>query len=163
MDSLETSLDPTPRVEFAIVADAVQAVGGKLYVLGGGWDMLWVGSFPARHPSMGIGIRIRVPWSQIEEFTMSVDLVDEDGRSLFGGKRFSQKIKVTRRLGRPAGSDTGVTRAFTFNNLLFPKPGGYAFPIFVGSVEVARIRFRVDKRTARPRRPAPGQVPPGDA
>ena len=163
MDSLETSLDPTPRVEFAIVADAVQAVGGKLYVLGGGWDMLWVGSFPARHPSMGIGIRVRVPWSHLDEFTLSVDLVDEDGMSLFGGKRFSQKIKVRRRLGRPAGADTGVTRAFTFNNLLFPKPGGYAFPIFVGSTEVARIRFRVDKRTARPRRPAPGPVPPGDA
>ena len=151
MESFEASLDPAPRVEFAMVADAVQAMGGKLYVLGGGWDMLWVGSFPARHPSMGIGLRIRVPWSHIDEFELSVDLVNEDGKSLFGGKRFSQRIKVTRRLGRPAGSDTGVTRAFTFNNLLFPKPGGYAFPIFVSGTEVARVRFRVEKRAGRPR------------
>lgn len=163
MDSLEATLDPTPRVEFAMVADAVQAVGGKLYVLGGGWDMLWVGSFPARHPSMGLGLRIRVPWSHIDEFTLSVDLVDEDGKSLFGGKRFAQKIKVKRRLGRPAGSDTGVTRAFTFNNLLFPRPGGYAFPIFVESTEVARIRFRVEKRIGRPRPATPGAATPGDA
>ena len=145
-----------------MVADAVQAVGGKLYVLGGGWDMLWVGSFPARHPSMGIGMRIRVPWSHIDEFALSVDLVDEDGKSLFGGKRFSQRIKVTRRLGRPAGSDTGVTRAFTFNNLLFPRPGGYAFPIFVGSSEVARIRFRVQKRSDHPRQAPRGSTTPAD-
>ena len=145
-----------------MVADAVQAVGGKLYVLGGGWDMLWVGSFPARHPLMGIGIRIRVPWSHINEFSLSVDLVDEDGKSLFGEKRFSQRIKVTRRIGRPAGSDTGVTRAFTFNNLLFPKPGGYAFPIFVGSTEVARIRFRVQKRSGRPHQVTRGSATPGD-
>ena len=161
MDSLETSLDPTPRVEFAMVADAVQAVGGKLNVLGGGWDMLWVGSFPARHPSIGLGLRIQVPWSHVDEFALSVDLVDEDGMSLFGGKRFSQRIRVARRPGRPAGSDTGVTRAFTFNNLLFPKPGGYAFPIFVGTTEVARIRFRVQKRLGRPPRAAQGPETPG--
>ena len=145
-----------------MVADAVQAVGGKLYVLGGGWDLLWVSSFPARHPSMGIGIRIRVPWSNIEQFSLSVDLVDEDGNSLFGGKRFSQRIKVTRRAGRPAGSDTGVTRAFTFNNLVFPKPGGYAFPIFVGDAEVSRIRFRVQKRSVRSGRVEPGPAAPGN-
>ncbi len=144
-----------------MVADAVHAVGGKLYVLGGGWDMLWVGSFPIRHPSLGIGIRIRVPWSHIDEFSLSVDLVDEDGKSLFGGKRFTQKIKVTRRLGRPAGSDTGITRAFTFNNLLFIRPGGYAFTIFVESTEVARIRFRVEKRLGRPSRQPPGEESPG--
>ena len=134
-----------------MVADAVQAMGGKLYVLGGGWDMLWVGSFPARHPSMGIGLRIRVPWAHNDEFDLSVDLVDEDGMSMFGGKRFTQRIKVTRRVERPAGSATGITRAFTFNNLLFPKPGGYAFPIFVGGAEVARVRFRVEKRAGHPR------------
>ena len=160
MDSLESTLDPTPRVEFAMVADAVQAVGGKLYVLGGGWDLLWVGSFPARHPSMGLGIRVRVPWSSPGQFSLSVDLVDEDGNSLFGGKRLAQRIKVTRRAGRPAGSDTGITRAFTFNNLVFPKPGGYAFPIFVGDVEVSRIRFRVQKRSGRPAQPAPGPAGP---
>ena len=145
-----------------MVADAVQAVGGKLYVLGGGWDTLWVSSFPARHPSIGIGMRIRVPWSHIDEFLLSVDLVDEDGKSLFGGKRFSQRIKVTRRAGRPAGSDTGITRAFTFNNLVFPKPGGYAFPILVESSEVFRIQFRVQKRSGRPRTAPRGSAAPGD-
>ncbi|MCY3653010.1 MAG: hypothetical protein OXG89_08315, partial [bacterium] len=96
MDSmdLERSLDPTPSVEFAMVADAVQAVGGKLYILGGGWELLYVESFPARHPSIGIGMRLRVPWPYQDSFRLSVDLMDEDGRSLLGNSRFSRTIRV---------------------------------------------------------------------
>ena len=29
-----------PRVEFVLLADRAEAIGGKLYVLGGGWDQL---------------------------------------------------------------------------------------------------------------------------
>ena len=139
-------LDPHPQVEFAMVADAVQAVAGKLYVIGGGWDTLFVRSFPARHPTMGIGLRIRVPWSHVDEFTLSVDLVDEDGASLFKGKALAQKIKVNRTPTMAAGSDLGVMRAFTFNNLIFLKEGGYAFRIAVNDVEVSRLRFRIRGR-----------------
>ena len=142
-------LDPYPQVEFAMVADAVQAVGGKLYVIGGGWDTLFVRSFPARHPTMGIGMRIRVPWSHVDEFTLSVDLVDEDGASLFKGRALSQKIRVNRTPSMAAGSDMGVMRAFTFNNLVFPKEGGYAFRIAMNDSEVSRLRFRIRLRPQR--------------
>jgi hypothetical protein len=59
MDLAPDSLGPT--VDVALLADAVQAVRGKLFILGGGWDTLWVRSFPARHPSLAIGLRLRVP------------------------------------------------------------------------------------------------------
>ncbi len=146
MESLDPDLNPAPSVEFAFVADAVQAVGGKLYVIGGGWDTLYVRGFPARHPTMGIGIRIRVPWSNIEEFRLSVDLVDEDGTSLFRGRTLAQTIKINRPSSMPAGSDMGIVRAFTFNNLAFPKEGGYAFRILVDDEEVSRLRFRIRHR-----------------
>ena len=147
MESPENSeLSPVPQVEFAMVADAVQAVAGKLYVIGGGWDTLFVRGFPARHPTMGIGMRIRVPWSDIEEFSLSVDLVDEDGNSLFQGRTLSQRIKIIRSPAMPAGSDMGVVRAFTFNSLAFKKEGGYAFRILVDDEEVSRLRFRLRQR-----------------
>ena len=151
MDSmdLERSLDPTPSVEFAMVADAVQAVGGKLYTLGGGWELLYVESFPARHPSIGIGMRLRVPWPYQDSFRLSVDLMDEDGRSLLGNSRFSRTIRVRPPARSMPGVEIGMTRAFTFNNLVFPEPGGYAFPIYVGDEEVSRIRFRVLERVRR--------------
>ena len=35
------------RVEYVMVADAAQVTGGKLYVLGGGWNQYRAASFPA--------------------------------------------------------------------------------------------------------------------
>ena len=72
-----------PSVDIALLADAVQASQGKLYVLGGGWDVLTVRSLPARHPSMGIGLRVRVPWGWPgESVVLEVELQDEDGWSV---------------------------------------------------------------------------------
>ena len=69
-----------PSVDVALLADAVQAVRGKLFILGGGWDTLWVHKFPARHASLAIGLRLRVPvsWAS-EELKLSVELQDADG------------------------------------------------------------------------------------
>ena len=81
MDRAPDSIGPT--IDVALLADAVQAVRGKLFVLGGGWDTLWVRSFPARHPSMAIGLRLRVPSSwRADVLDLSVDLQDADGAPL---------------------------------------------------------------------------------
>jgi hypothetical protein len=139
-----TLFGPTPEIEVAILADAVQAVAGKLYVLGGGWDTLFAARFPARHPSLGIGVRVRVPWSQIDQtFNLSVDLVDEDGHSAFGDKTITQTFKAGRPRGLPDGVDVGVVRALTINGLVFPHEGGYSFVVSIDGTEVHRISFRV--------------------
>ena len=81
MDRAPDSIGPT--VDVALLADAVQAVRGKLFVLGGGWDTLWVRSFPARHSSMAIGLRLRVPSSWgADLLKLSVELQDADGAPL---------------------------------------------------------------------------------
>lgn len=147
MDIDADALDPTPSLDFALIADAVQAVAGKLYVMGGGWDNLYVSRFPARHHTMGIGMRFRVPWAMADDhFAVSVDLVDEDGTSIFGGKQLSQRIPVRRPPYLPVGGDMPVVRAFTLNNLPFAHPGGYAYVIRVGDKEVSRVRFWVRER-----------------
>lgn len=135
-------LTPGISVDFAILADAVQAAGGKLYVLGGGWDTLFVASFPGRHHSLGIGLRIRVPWTMTHErLTVTIDLQDEDGKSIFEGRSLTHAFQVGRPKGLPEGSDVVVVRAFTFNNVPLPKPGGYSFVIGVDGVERSRLRF----------------------
>ncbi len=146
-------LDTLPRVDVALLADSVQAIAGKLYILGGGWDTLFVGKFPARHPSLGLGMRFRVPWAYQEpQFRVSVDLVDEDGRSIFGDRKISQTIPVRRPDHLPSGSEISVVRAFTFNSLPLTRAGGLAFRILVEDEEVSRLRFWVRER--RPRRVA---------
>ncbi len=148
-------VETLPQVDVAILADAVQAIAGKLYILGGGWDTLFVGRFPARHPSLGIALRMRVPWAFHEDrFKVTVDLVDEDGKSVFGDRQVSQVIPVRRPDHLPSGSDISVVRAFTFNSLPLARPGGFAFRILVDDQEVSRLRFWVRQR----RHPAPPEV-----
>jgi len=63
-----------------LLADAVHAVGGKLYVLGGGWSVMGPG--PA---AMSLALRFEVPWAlteQIHEWQLL--LLDADGRSVRG-------------------------------------------------------------------------------
>ena len=146
MDLAPDSLGPT--VDVALLADAVQAVRGKLFVLGGGWDTLWVRTFPARHPSLAIGLRLRVPSSWGEEFLkVSVELQDADGAPML-----PQPLAHTVRLPTPtetsATTDFGLIRSFTFNNLVFRKEGSYSFVISVDDEPVSRLRFSVKARPA---------------
>jgi hypothetical protein len=148
MDRAPDSIGPT--IDVALLADAVQAVRGKLFVLGGGWDTLWVRSFPARHPTMAIGLRLRVPTSwRAEVLDLSVDLQDADGAPLLA-KPLSHQVKMPPGPADSPASDFGVVRSFTFNNLLFSAEGSYSFVISVDDVPVSRLRFMVRARPTEP-------------
>jgi hypothetical protein len=143
MDRAPDSIGPT--VDVALLADAVQAVRGKLFVLGGGWDTLWVRAFPARHPSMAIGLRLRVPSSWgADMLKLSVELQDADGAPLLS-QPLSHQVKLPIQ-AQPAATDFGVIRSFTFNNLLFAREGSYSFVISVDDEPVSRLRFTVRAR-----------------
>lgn len=143
-----------PSVDVALLADSVQAVRGKLFVLGGAWDTLWVAQVPARHPSLAIGLRLRVPVSwKTESMRLSVELQDEDGASVL-----PQSLEHTIRLPantphRPEATDFGLVRSFTFNNLRFDHEGAYSFVISVDGEPVSRIRFSVRLRPGAPNEP----------
>jgi hypothetical protein len=148
MDRAPDSIGPS--IDVALLADAVQAVRGKLFVLGGGWDTLWVRSFPARHPSMAIGLRLRVPTSwRADALDLSVDLQDADGAPLLT-KPLSHQVKLPPSPPVSPATDFGVVRSFTFNNLLFSKEGSYSFVITVDDEPVSRLRFMVRARPSPP-------------
>lgn len=140
-----------PTVDVALLADAVQAVRGKLFILGGGWDTLWVRQLPARHPSLAIGLRLRVPVSwQSESLRLSVELQDADGKPMLP-QPLSHEIKIPRTVGQSATTtDFGLIRSFTFNNLRFEREGAYSFVISVDGEPVSRIRFTVRARPTGP-------------
>ena len=148
MDLAPDSLGPT--VDVALLADAVQAVRGKLFVLGGGWDTLWVRTFPARHPSLAIGLRLRVPSSWGEEFLkVSVELQDADG-----GPMLPQPLAHSVRL--PTRGEASVDDGFRPDSILHiqqsrvPEEGSYSFVISVDDEPVSRLRFSVKARPAEP-------------
>jgi hypothetical protein len=143
-----------PSVDVALLADAVQAVRGKLFILGGGWDTLWVRGFPARHPSLAIGLRLRVPvsWGR-ETLKLSVELQDADGGPVLPHP-LSHDIRLPAPHQHPPGaSDFGLIRSFTFNNLVFSSEGSYSFVISVDDEPVSRLRFTVRHRPDTPGSP----------
>jgi len=148
MDRAPDSIGPT--IDVALLADAVQAVRGKLFVLGGGWDTLWVRGFPARHPSMAIGLRLRIPTSwRADVLSLAVELQDADGAPVLA-KPVSHQVRMPIQTQSPAATDFGVVRSFTFNNLLFAREGSYSFVISVDDQQVSRLRFTVRARPSVP-------------
>lgn len=150
MDSPPDSLGPS--VDVALLADAVQAVRGKLFVLGGGWDTLWVQRFPARHPSLAIGLRLRVPVSWASDtLKLSVELQDADGHPMLP-RPLSHDIRLPPASQHsPSATDFGLIRSFTFNNLMFEREGSYSFVISVDDEPVSRLRFTVRARAQGPK------------
>ena len=139
-----------PSVDVALLADAVQAVRGKLFILGGGWDTLWVQKVPARHPSLAIGLRLRVPVSWVKDsLNLSVELQDVDGHPLLPHP-LTNDIKLPQNPQHPPNAtDFGLIRSFTFNNLMFQQEGPYSFVISVDEEPVSRLRFTVRARPSR--------------
>ena len=67
------------KIEYALLADAAQAVGGKIFVLGGGWNLFRSPSYPA---PVQLAIAIGLGFSSTEvgiKYPLNVVIADEAG------------------------------------------------------------------------------------
>jgi len=95
-------------LDYLLVADGADAVGGKLYLLGGGWDRLKVPQLPGL-PAVpfAVALGINVPWSLTNrKIGFSVDVQDADGGEVaqLAGGEFE--------VGRPPGLRAGTSQRF---------------------------------------------------
>jgi hypothetical protein len=95
-------------LDYLLVADGAQVVGGKLYLLGGGWDRLMVPQLPGPPPvPIAVALGINVPWSLTNrKLSFSVDVLDSDGGEVaqLAGGQFE--------VGRPPGLRAGTPQRF---------------------------------------------------
>jgi hypothetical protein len=126
------------QIEFLLIADAVEAVNGKLYMLGGGWDQWRQPVYPSPI-QMGIAIGVLVPWDETnQKHQLAVSVIDEDGKPVvpsIGGE-----VEV----GRPAGTRDGITqRALLAINASFamPRPGRYEVRVEGTAGDIKRVSF----------------------
>lgn len=105
------------KLEFLILADFVEAVNGKLYVMGGGWDQSRNQAYPATIRA-GIAVGLLVPWEQTNErISVRLTVVDEDGNSVV--PEIGSEVEV----GRAPGVRPGIQqRAVLAINAMFPVP-----------------------------------------
>jgi hypothetical protein len=90
-----------------LLADAVQAVGGKLYILGGGWSIIRSEPSP-----MAIAIKVEVPWEEANRVhSLQLSLINEDGRPVLVQTPIGDRpveLSMEFEVGRPPGLRTGT-------------------------------------------------------
>ena len=90
-----------------LLADSVQAVGGKLYILGGGWSITGPDPTP-----MAIALKIDVPWTEANNpHKLRLALFDEDGQAVIVPTPTGQQpceIHSSFEVGRPSGLKPGT-------------------------------------------------------
>jgi hypothetical protein len=132
-----------PTIEFLILADRAEAVNGKLYMMGGGWDVLAPPSLsgPA---SFSVALGILVPWLATNtDHRCAVRLEDADGKLLL-------EMTVDFRTGRPSTMEHGASQRVMIAlpiNVVFPATGRYAVLATIGDQE-RRAGFQVRLSTA---------------
>ena len=104
-----------------LLADAAEAVNGKLYILGGGWSVM--GPDPA---PMAIAIKIEVPWDQGNDVhKLHLRLVDADGQPVLAESTEGEVpvvLDADFETGRPAGMKPGTPLDLTMAVTLGPLP-----------------------------------------
>jgi hypothetical protein len=115
------------RIDFVILADAAQVMGGKLYLLGGGWNLYHAQSYPVAAP-FAVAIGVLVPWSETNrkhrfDFVIRASEGMELGR---GGGEF----EIGREVGIRAGMAQRVTLAIN-GQLGLQAPGTYEIVVTI--------------------------------
>jgi hypothetical protein len=104
-----------------LLADAAQAVSGKLYILGGGWSI--TGPEPT---ASAIALKIEVPWDEANRrHSMTLALVDGDSQPVRLPTPAGQEPLVIQgqfETGRPAGLKPGTPLDAVLAISLAPLP-----------------------------------------
>jgi len=92
-----------------MLADSAQEVGGKLYILGGGWSITGPEPVP-----MAIALKLEVPWDRTnEQHSLQLELLDDDGNPVLvdgpeEGEQVPLQVTGEFEAGRPPGIKPGT-------------------------------------------------------
>ena len=125
-----------------LLCDRAQVAEGKLYVLGGGWNLAQAG-MPV---PVEVAVLVAVPWTATnEKHGFGLSLVDDDGQPVEINDNTIQ-IAGEFEVGRPPGIKPGTAlnqqMVFKFGMFALP-PGGYVFEFSISDTVLGRTPFRV--------------------
>ena len=128
------------QVEWLILADYVEIIGGKLYLMGGGWDVLTVNAaFPLARP-VGLAAAFSVAWDETNQLhRVEIEFQTDDGQSV-------GNVRVQFEVGQPAGVKAGQDQRFQLAAnvpLNLSAPGTYVIVARIEGQEQRRVPFNV--------------------
>jgi hypothetical protein len=144
MATNETQID----LDFMILADGAQAVGGKLYMLGGGWTHVFVPQLPGPPVApFAIALGLTVPYHLTNRrFSFSLELTDADGT------RVDEPLTGELEQGRPPGIRAGASQPILIAinaRPEFPAAGRYSFNASIDGEPMKSIAFEVVEQQAQ--------------
>jgi hypothetical protein len=129
-----------------LLCDAAQVVGGKLYILGGGWSYLWVPQGNA--VGFMVAIDLIVPWEMTNrQLNLVVALETEDGEEVAHPETDSA-IRAEGQLvvGRPPnarpGADLHTPIVIPFAPVLLDA-GGYVCTFSINGDRISSTGFQI--------------------
>jgi hypothetical protein len=142
-----------------LLCDAAQAVGGKLFVLGGGWSRVLVFQPTV---NMALAVVVAIPWVQAnQQFELLIRLLDDNNRPVtIPGQPGPVEVRGQLEAGRPPGlaAGTPLDSSFAVSFALPFEPGIYVWETSVVGHVTDTTRFEV----VRGQMPGiPPSLPPG--
>src|SRR4029077_6949545 len=126
------------NIGFLMLTDYSEAVNGKLYLTGGGWNVLRLPELPHEW-SFHIGLGIDVAWHETNNpHELSVTIQDPDGIEL--GDGLTANFETGRPPGMPQGQEQRLVMAIA-SPATFPTAGPHAAVVEVNGEELGRARF----------------------
>lgn len=125
-----------------MLCDAAQEVGGKLYILGGGWSVLNTPNVPTQ---MAVAVKMSVPWDQTNErHQLRIQLMDADGQPVDLGEG-PIHVAGDFEVGRPPGMKRGmpIDTPLVAGFILALAPGQYVWELEIDGTQMARAPFSV--------------------
>ncbi len=126
-----------------LLCDFAEVIGGKLYVMGGGWN-----TCPPGPRNLSVAVRIAVPWSEAnEDHSLALRLQDEGGRTVDLGQPpkpviIEGKFQVGRPPGTPQGWDLDYTAVFNFGGLVLEPERIYRWQLEIDGEPAGFAVFR---------------------
>lgn len=131
-----------------LLCDAAQEVGGKLYILGGGWSI-----HHGTPVTMALAVRLEVPWDEANSpHACAARLVTEDGHDPVlptpEGAAAPTPIgsEWNMEVGRPPGVRPGTVLAVPLVVSVPPLPlvpGGYEWQVMIDGAVRGHVGFTV--------------------
>lgn len=127
---------------FLLLCDGAEALNGKIYSLGAGWNGLRFPELPATW-AFAIGIGIDIDWNETNRrHTLELHIEDPDGQVL--GETFSLDFEAGRPPGTVQGQDQRIVMAVNTQHE-FTKAGPHSVVLKGNGKEIpaGRSRFYV--------------------
>ena len=129
-------------IDYALIADHADIVGGKLYLMGGGWDTFTAPNLPMQI-RLAVAVGVRIGWEETNRpVPIVVTVEDDDGATLV---RIEGGVNVGRPPLLPPGATQLAQMAANFP-VNIAKAGGYRVAIRAGegdSVVDRGLPFRI--------------------